>query len=273
MTATIFDQDSEGMAPSGSPKVVILPATHGVTPDPAAAILEASPQVELFDEELWSVPKTLFDPVVADDPTVRGGVGLEAALDGARASGALPLALAADLRDLPALVRGVGADTVLHLGPRPALAGARGDMGPVGALLEDGRRVLSFGVRELETAEARLIDGAPDAYELHLPSRTTDPVGALRRALHADRPVFWAIDVGVFDPGLMAAVDRPAPGGWDWAQVTQLLRSAAEAAPCAGFVIAGLRPRAGLHAADFLVAKLAYKMLGYVFGAQNGRAG
>lgn len=77
--------------------------------------------------------------------------------------------------------------------------------------------------------------------------------------------VYLTIDLDGFDPSIVPATGTPEPGGLDWHQVTSLIRAVAEHKKIVGMDIVELLPQPGDHASDFLAAKLIYKCLGYIF--------
>ena len=77
--------------------------------------------------------------------------------------------------------------------------------------------------------------------------------------------VYLTIDLDGFDPSIIPATGTPEPGGLDWHQVTSLVRAVAEYKTIVGMDVVELLPHPGHHASDFLAAKLVYKCLAYVF--------
>ncbi len=77
--------------------------------------------------------------------------------------------------------------------------------------------------------------------------------------------VYVTIDVDGLDPSLMPATGTPEPGGMGWSETLELIRQVAQRRTIVGADIVELSPIEGLHAADFLCAKLAYKIIAYVF--------
>lgn len=77
--------------------------------------------------------------------------------------------------------------------------------------------------------------------------------------------VYLTIDLDGFDPSLVPATGTPEPGGLDWYQVTSLIRAVADHKKIVGMDVVELLPQPGHHASDFLAAKLVYKCLGYIF--------
>jgi len=77
--------------------------------------------------------------------------------------------------------------------------------------------------------------------------------------------VYISIDLDVFDPSCMPAVGTPEPGGMTWQEVTALLREVARDRQVVGFDVMELLPIPHLAAPDFLAARLVYKLLSYIF--------
>jgi agmatinase len=77
--------------------------------------------------------------------------------------------------------------------------------------------------------------------------------------------VYLTIDLDGFDPAFVPATGTPEPGGLDWMQVTSLVRAVADHKKIVGMDVVELLPQPGDHASDFLAAKLVYKSLGYIF--------
>ncbi len=77
--------------------------------------------------------------------------------------------------------------------------------------------------------------------------------------------VYITIDLDVLDPAIMPATGTPEPGGMNWYTLTNYLMTVFENKNVVGFDIVELAPIEGLHAPQFLAAKLYYKMLSYKF--------
>lgn len=84
-------------------------------------------------------------------------------------------------------------------------------------------------------------------------------IGALRKN------VYLTIDCDFFDPGLIPAVGTPEPGGFGWHETVSFLRSLSEQRRIVGFDITELSPIPGLIHPQFVMAKLIYKLIGYIF--------
>lgn len=76
--------------------------------------------------------------------------------------------------------------------------------------------------------------------------------------------VYITLDVDVFDPAVVPAVGTPEPGGLLWREVLAILKAVCSAKKVVGFDVVELSPRKGDIASDFTVAKLVWKMMGYL---------
>jgi len=77
--------------------------------------------------------------------------------------------------------------------------------------------------------------------------------------------VYITLDMDVFDPSIVPSTGTPEPGGLLWDVVIQYLRKVFDQKNVLGFDMVELAPVEGLHAPNFLAAKLYYKMLSYKF--------
>ena len=78
--------------------------------------------------------------------------------------------------------------------------------------------------------------------------------------------VYITIDLDGLEPGLMPATGTPEPGGLSWREATALLRKTFERRTVVACDVVELSPIPGLHAPNFVAARLVYKLLTYRFG-------
>jgi agmatinase len=134
------------------------------------------------------------------------------------------------------------------------------------------RRVVEFcpavqvGIRSLSVEEAEVIPRlqtriywAKDILRAPLKSWIAKVLADL------SSEVYLTIDLDGFDPSIVPATGTPEPGGLDWYQALSLIRAVAEHKKIVGMDVVELLPQPGEHASDFLAAKLVYKCLGYIF--------
>jgi agmatinase len=82
--------------------------------------------------------------------------------------------------------------------------------------------------------------------------------------------VYVTIDVDVLDPSIMPAVGTPEPDGMSWRQVLDIIESVALHKHVVGFDLMEFCPAEGPGSCAFLLAKLAYKLIGCAV-PQEGR--
>ncbi len=76
--------------------------------------------------------------------------------------------------------------------------------------------------------------------------------------------VYLTIDIDGFDPAYAPGTGTPEPGGLDWYQVTGLLRLVCAEKNVVGADIVEVMPLPGQTVTEFLAARLAYKIMAYV---------
>ncbi|RMH18061.1 MAG: agmatinase [Gemmatimonadetes bacterium] len=131
--------------------------------------------------------------------------------------------------------------------------------------------VVAVGVRALaedEVAVARQRDGVTLVWA----DEMWEDDAWMERALDAlGDPVYLTFDVDYFDPSLVPSTGTPEPGGGDWYRTLRFLRRVFRERTVVAADVVELAPIPGLHAPDFLVAKLVYKLFGYAFEARRER--
>jgi len=77
--------------------------------------------------------------------------------------------------------------------------------------------------------------------------------------------VYLTFDVDGLDPSIMSATGTPEPGGLSYKQAIELLQTVTKRKNVVAADFVELSPVKGLHACDFLVAKLIFQLIGYKF--------
>ena len=80
--------------------------------------------------------------------------------------------------------------------------------------------------------------------------------------------VYITMDVDVLDPSIMPAVGTPEPDGMSWRQALDIIRSVALRKHVVGFDLMEFCPAEGPGSCAYLLAKLAYKLIGYAVPQQ-----
>jgi agmatinase len=127
--------------------------------------------------------------------------------------------------------------------------------------------LVQVGIRSMDSCELEYLNKeqcyfAEDIYG------TTDWMDESINQMTDD--VYITLDLDVFDPSIMPATGTPEPGGLLWNTTIQYLKKVFTQKNVIGFDIVELAPLENYKAADFLAAKLYYKMLSYKF-AYNGK--
>ncbi len=252
---------------------------HGTSNGPAA-ILAASRNMELYDDELDAeIYKEVGIATVPAIDTMDGSLEeviaeIFSAQCGFIDDGKLPVALGGEHSLTPPLVKAVAKKykdlSVLQIDAHADLREAyQGNPNSHACAM---RRVVEIcpavqvGIRSLSVEEAndlpRLRTKIYWAREIvHAPVE-----GWIAKVLaDLSHHVYLTVDLDGFDPSIVPATGTPEPGGLNWYQVTSLIRSVATHKKIVGMDFVELLPQPGDHASDFLAAKLVYKTLGYIF--------
>ncbi len=275
-------------------KAVIVPVPYEATTSYGKgtkngpnAVLEASQQVELFDDELWIESYKIGIQTISE-------VNMELQ----NGDTAKPFQKLYD-----------AITPIVEFGKFPIVIGGEHSLslGPVSACVE---RFPDLSILQID-AHANLRDSyegnpyshASIGYHLYkmLPEPCLTQVGIRNisagevRWLEQEEPninIFWArhqktwnfheivhtlsdnvyltIDVAGLDSSIMPSTGAPEPGGMNWEQLTELIKLLCIRKNVVGADIVELSPINNLHAPDFLVAKLLYKIVGYRFAMELG---
>lgn len=244
------------------------------------AIIEASHEVELFDEDLWSEPyREIGVATMAPFPIANGAASaldqIETITEDLLAAGKFPLILGGEHSVTAGVIRPFAKRfdelAVLHFDAHADLRdGYEGEHFSHAAALRrvldhDNINLVSIGIRNISAGEIPFLEANGDRVKIHwAKDRASYNAEAIAAEL-GDRPVFITVDVDGFDSSLMPATGTPEPGGLFWQDVIDIIKATAKTHRIVGADIMELAPIEGWHACDFLAAKLAYKILGYAF--------
>ena len=123
--------------------------------------------------------------------------------------------------------------------------------------------IIQAGIRSLSAEEAVFIEES--RIRSHGADLILDGKAGLELIcgdLHGD--VYLTVDLDVLDPAVMPSTGTPEPGGLSWREVLSLVQEAAKRCRIRGFDIVELAPIPGMVAPDFLAAKLVYRIMGYL---------
>lgn len=279
----IFGGISQDYSSFEAASFVVIPVPYDLTTtyqagarNGPAAIIDASGQMELYDEELGTetyrtgIHTVDFLEVEAGGPhemieSVRKKVA------GILSYDKIPVVLGGEhsisLGAVQALTEKYPSLSVLHLDAhadmRDSYQGTPYSHACVSRRISEQCPVVQVGIRSLSSEEATFLkdSGIPsyssefvhdhEGWEKEICSKLTDDV-------------YISIDLDVFDPSIMPAVGTPEPGGVYWKALIRLVREVAKSCTIRGFDVVELAPIPGMIAPDFTAAKLIYRIMGYI---------
>lgn len=130
--------------------------------------------------------------------------------------------------------------------------------------LDLGASLVSLGIRNVCAEEHRFLKKVKNVEVVTGRQCQTDDDWIDRVMNALGDTVYVTIDIDGFDPAYAPGTGTPEPGGLDWYQVTGLLRLVAAEKNIVAADIVEVMPIPGQAVTEFLAARLAYKLLGYV---------
>jgi agmatinase len=245
-----------------------------------AAILEASRQVEFYDDEVGLTPCEAGIATLRPVEQVVSGpaealAAIEAAADEIVTAGKIPVGLGGEhsvslalYRALAKLHPGLSVLQIdAHLDLRAAYQGSPYSHACVmRRLLEEGARTVQVAIRSGDREEWEFVAerglAVFRAREI-VPQPPEAWIPAVLAALPAG-PLFVTVDLDGFDPSVIPGTGTPEPGGLSWYQGLALLRAVCAARPVVGFDVVELEPVPGSRVSEFAAARLVHKGMGYV---------
>lgn len=240
-----------------------------------AAIIDASAQVELYDEELGA---ECVAAGVATCPPVEPAADPAAMMDRVRAAaeplmrdGRFVLALGGEHSITVPLVAAAreawGEVSVLHVDAHADLRDAYGGTphshaSPMRRVLEMTPHLVQVGVRSVSKEEA---GACPEQVARFItPEMVEDDPNWTDRALERlTERVYVTVDMDGLDPSVAPGVGTPEPGGLSWRQVLRLLRRVTAEREVVAADVVETCPIPGQHLTEFVAARLAYKIIAY----------
>ena len=125
--------------------------------------------------------------------------------------------------------------------------------------------VVSFGIRNLSKAEMEYFENNKDRIEIFWAKDKKEWDLTKLQKLFKDKNVYITFDVDAFDSSIMPATGTPEPGGLFWDDVLPIIKKVCQISSVVGADINELAPIKNFNSYNFLVAKLAYKILSYTF--------
>jgi len=279
----IFGGISQEFALLEKARFVVIPVPYDLTTSYQAgsrrgptAIMEASCQMELYDEELdqetffCGIHTVLPLEVSAGSPrdmidTVRKEISMVLGLE------KTPVMLGGEhsvsLGAVQAMKEKYPGISVLHLDAhadlRESYQGTPYSHACVSRRICEIAPVVQVGIRSMSAEEADYLK--KNRISLYRPERLREGSDWMERVSgELTKDVYITVDLDVFDPSIMPATGTPEPDGLTWRDVTALIREISKRHIIRGFDVVELCPIPGIVAPDFMAAKLVYRIMGYL---------
>ena len=125
--------------------------------------------------------------------------------------------------------------------------------------------VISFGIRNISQNEIFYLK--KNSYRINIFWAKDKTKWNLKKfkQLIKNKNVYLTFDVDGLDSSIMPATGTPEPGGLFWDETLNIIKIATKNSNVVGADINELSPIKGFNSYNFLVAKLAYKILAYKF--------
>ena len=268
-------------------KVIVVPfglektvSYGGGTKNGPKEIIKASHQVELFDEELNKEPykeigiKTL-KPFLIKNKIEKALDQLSKINEEIISDNKFPLVFGGEHSITPGAIRPLVKkydDIVLlhfdaHADLRESYNGEKfSHASAIKRCLDfDNVKVVSFGIRNLSQPEMIYYENNRDRVEIFWSKDKKDWNLNKLKDLFSKKNVYITFDVDGFDSSVMPATGTPEPGGLLWDDVLPIIKKVCQISNIVGADINELAPIKNFDSYNFLVAKLAYKILSYSF--------
>jgi agmatinase len=125
--------------------------------------------------------------------------------------------------------------------------------------------VISFGIRNISQSEIPFLKKNSTRINIFWAKDKSEWNLNKFKKLIKNKTVYLTFDVDGLDSSIMPATGTPEPGGLLWDETLNIIRIAAKNSKIVGADINELSPIKGFNSYNFLVAKLAYKILSYKF--------
>ena len=129
--------------------------------------------------------------------------------------------------------------------------------------------VISFGIRNISKSEISYLKKNSSRINIFWAKDKLKWNLNKFKQLIKNKTVYLTFDVDGLDSSIMPATGTPEPGGLLWNETLNIIKIAAKNSNIVGADINELSPIKGFNSYNFLVAKLAYKIIAYTFEFKN----
>ena len=276
---------------SRSPQVIVVPfglektvSYGGGTKNGPKEIIKASHQVELFDEELNKEPYREIGIKTLKPFSIKNKI--ESALnqlskinEDILSNDKFPLVFGGEHSITPGSIKPFAKKydeiTLLHFDAHADLRESyQGEKFSHASAIKrcldyKNLKVVSFGIRNLSKEEMDFYNNNRDRIEIFWgKDKQTWDLSQLDK-FFKNKNVYITFDVDGFDASIMPATGTPEPGGMLWEDVLPIIKKVCQISNVVGADINELAPIKNFDSYNFLVAKLAYKIISYSFEFKN----
>ena len=128
---------------------------------------------------------------------------------------------------------------------------------------EKNKNIIQCGIRSLSKDESEFIKenkiNTFFAYNLKIEHNWDKVINKL------EKNVYLTIDVDFFDPSIMPSTGTPEPAGFFWDETMSILDKLFSSKNVVCCDVVELSPIKNMNHADFMIAKLVYKLFGYKY--------
>ena len=125
--------------------------------------------------------------------------------------------------------------------------------------------IISFGIRNISQSEIAFLEKNRSRINIFwAKDKSKWNLNKFKRLIK-NKIVYLTFDVDGLDSSIMPATGTPEPGGLLWDETLNIIKLAAKNSNIVGADINELSPIKGFNSYNFLVAKLAYKILAYKY--------
>ncbi len=251
---------------------------QGSTKGPAA-ILETSHFVEFYDEELDQESFRIGGISTLEPMDFKGKVDADAIAfieentDRLIADGKFVISLGAEhsvtLGFVKSHVKKYGDISILQIDAHSDLRMAYHDniyshASVMARVNELGLNIVQVGIRAQCKEEAELIKSSPNitTFYAHQIRRNSNWMEYAIAAL--GEKVYITIDADGFDPSVIPCVGTAEPNGLFWNETIEFLSKVIKTKNVVGFDVVEVAPQEGQIISEFTLAKLVYKLIGYI---------
>ena len=274
-----------------APQVIVVPfglektvSDGGGTKNGPREIIKASHQVELFDEELNKDPFKEIGIRTLKPFSIKNKI--KSALDQLSkinedilSSDKFPLVFGGEHSITPGSIKPFAKKydeiTLLHFDAHADLRESyQGEKFSHASAIKrcldyKNLKVVSFGIRNLSKEEMEFYNNNRDRIEIFWGKDKQTWDLSLLDKFFENKNVYITFDVDGFDSSIMPATGTPEPGGMLWEDVLPIIKKVCQISNVVGADINELAPIKNFDSYNFLVAKLAYKILSYTFEFKN----